>query len=151
MFYDASFLELPWDQPSESCQEYSDWLQKITYLPPWKKIQPMPLSRSQRLSTAFSTHVVKALIKISLNFSFQVCCLNYYWPVQTHASTLQQYRKTAGSLKASHKISYWNSTLSLVFTGLICMYVCVCVRVCSCRRKATSDLSELSREQTAQI
>lgn len=35
--------ELPWDQPSESCQEYSDWLQKKTYLPPWKKIQPMLL------------------------------------------------------------------------------------------------------------
>ncbi|KAI4813798.1 hypothetical protein KUCAC02_003026 [Chaenocephalus aceratus] len=37
-------LELPWDQPTESCQEYSDWLQKKTYLPPWKKIKPMPLS-----------------------------------------------------------------------------------------------------------
>uniref|UniRef100_A0A8C6S478 non-specific serine/threonine protein kinase n=1 Tax=Neogobius melanostomus TaxID=47308 RepID=A0A8C6S478_9GOBI len=36
--------ELPWDQPSESCQEYSDWLQKNTYLPPWKKIQPMLLA-----------------------------------------------------------------------------------------------------------
>ncbi|KAK5917974.1 hypothetical protein CgunFtcFv8_002780 [Champsocephalus gunnari] len=36
--------ELPWDQPTESCQEYSDWLQKKTYLPPWKKIKPMPLS-----------------------------------------------------------------------------------------------------------
>uniref|UniRef100_A0A3B5AAN8 Serine/threonine-protein kinase CHK1 n=1 Tax=Stegastes partitus TaxID=144197 RepID=A0A3B5AAN8_9TELE len=33
--------ELPWDQPTESCQEYSDWLQKKTYLPPWKKIQPI--------------------------------------------------------------------------------------------------------------
>ncbi|KAI3373639.1 hypothetical protein L3Q82_022240, partial [Scortum barcoo] len=39
--------ELPWDQPTESCQEYSDWLQKKTYLPPWKKIQPMPLSVKQ--------------------------------------------------------------------------------------------------------
>ncbi|KAJ7997610.1 hypothetical protein DPEC_G00230800 [Dallia pectoralis] len=36
--------ELPWDQPSESCQEYSDWLQKKTYLSPWKKITPRPLS-----------------------------------------------------------------------------------------------------------
>ncbi|KAF4077472.1 hypothetical protein AMELA_G00208510 [Ameiurus melas] len=35
--------ELPWDQPSESCQEYSDWLQKKTYLTPWKKIDSMPL------------------------------------------------------------------------------------------------------------
>ncbi|XP_037543337.1 serine/threonine-protein kinase Chk1 [Nematolebias whitei] len=36
--------ELPWDQPTDSCQEFSDWLQKKTYLPPWKKIQPLPLS-----------------------------------------------------------------------------------------------------------
>uniref|UniRef100_A0A8C9YF30 Serine/threonine-protein kinase CHK1 n=1 Tax=Sander lucioperca TaxID=283035 RepID=A0A8C9YF30_SANLU len=41
--------ELPWDQPNESCQEYSDWLQKKTYLPPWKKIQPMPLSLLSKL------------------------------------------------------------------------------------------------------
>ncbi|KAF0038357.1 hypothetical protein F2P81_008841 [Scophthalmus maximus] len=39
--------ELPWDQPTESCQEYSDWVQKKTYLPPWKKIQPTPLSVKQ--------------------------------------------------------------------------------------------------------
>ncbi|XP_076024711.1 serine/threonine-protein kinase Chk1 [Genypterus blacodes] len=41
--------ELPWDQPTESCQEYSDWLQKKTYLPPWKKIEPMPLSLLSKL------------------------------------------------------------------------------------------------------
>ncbi|KAJ0004509.1 hypothetical protein NQD34_010723 [Periophthalmus magnuspinnatus] len=41
--------ELPWDQPSESCQEYSDWLQKKTYLPPWKKIQPMLLGLLSKL------------------------------------------------------------------------------------------------------
>uniref|UniRef100_A0AAR2KE29 Serine/threonine-protein kinase CHK1 n=1 Tax=Pygocentrus nattereri TaxID=42514 RepID=A0AAR2KE29_PYGNA len=35
--------ELPWDQPSESCQEYFDWLQKKTYLTPWKKIDSVPL------------------------------------------------------------------------------------------------------------
>nr|XP_020453998.1 serine/threonine-protein kinase Chk1 isoform X2 [Monopterus albus] len=44
--------ELPWDQPTESCQEYSDWLQKKTYLPPWKKIQPMPLSLLSKLLIA---------------------------------------------------------------------------------------------------
>ncbi|XP_071402392.1 serine/threonine-protein kinase Chk1 [Centroberyx affinis] len=44
--------ELPWDQPSESCQEYSDWLQKKTYLPPWKKIQPTPLSLLSKLLLA---------------------------------------------------------------------------------------------------
>uniref|UniRef100_A0A672GAD4 non-specific serine/threonine protein kinase n=1 Tax=Salarias fasciatus TaxID=181472 RepID=A0A672GAD4_SALFA len=43
--------ELPWDQPTESCQEYSDWLQKKTYLTPWKKIQPMPLSLLSKLLT----------------------------------------------------------------------------------------------------
>ncbi|XP_028277947.1 serine/threonine-protein kinase Chk1 [Parambassis ranga] len=44
--------ELPWDQPTESCQEYSDWLLKKTYLPPWKKIQPMPLSLLSKLLLA---------------------------------------------------------------------------------------------------
>lgn len=39
--------ELPWDKPTESCQEYADWLQKKTYLPPWKKIQPLPLSKRE--------------------------------------------------------------------------------------------------------
>ncbi|MEQ2258300.1 Serine/threonine-protein kinase Chk1 [Xenotaenia resolanae] len=41
--------ELPWDQPTESCEEYADWLQKKTYLPPWNKIQPMPLSLLSKL------------------------------------------------------------------------------------------------------
>ncbi|XP_077447820.1 serine/threonine-protein kinase Chk1 [Stigmatopora argus] len=41
--------ELPWDQPSEICQEFSDWLKKKTYLPPWKKIQPMPLCLLSKL------------------------------------------------------------------------------------------------------
>ncbi|XP_019940880.2 serine/threonine-protein kinase Chk1 [Paralichthys olivaceus] len=41
--------ELPWDQPTESCQEFSDWVQKKTYLPPWKKIQPTPLSLLSKL------------------------------------------------------------------------------------------------------
>lgn len=44
--------ELPWDQPTESCQEYADWLQKKAYLPPWKKIQPMPLSLLSKLLLA---------------------------------------------------------------------------------------------------
>ncbi|XP_066502148.1 serine/threonine-protein kinase Chk1 [Hoplias malabaricus] len=35
--------ELPWDQPSESCQEYFDWLNQKMYLTPWKKIDSMPL------------------------------------------------------------------------------------------------------------
>ncbi|XP_064424731.1 serine/threonine-protein kinase Chk1 [Latimeria chalumnae] len=36
--------ELPWDQPSEGCQEYSDWLAKKLYVTPWKKIDAMPLA-----------------------------------------------------------------------------------------------------------
>lgn len=38
--------ELPWDQPSNSCQEYCDWKEKKTYLPPWKKIDSVPLGKS---------------------------------------------------------------------------------------------------------
>lgn len=37
--------ELPWDQPSDSCQEYSDWKERKTYLPPWKKIHSAPLGK----------------------------------------------------------------------------------------------------------
>uniref|UniRef100_H3CX90 Serine/threonine-protein kinase CHK1 n=1 Tax=Tetraodon nigroviridis TaxID=99883 RepID=H3CX90_TETNG len=44
--------ELPWDQPTESCQEYSDWLQKKTYQPPWKKIEPAPLSLLSKILVA---------------------------------------------------------------------------------------------------
>uniref|UniRef100_A0A8C6ZCZ1 non-specific serine/threonine protein kinase n=1 Tax=Nothoprocta perdicaria TaxID=30464 RepID=A0A8C6ZCZ1_NOTPE len=36
--------ELPWDQPSAACQEYSDWKERKTYLPPWKKIDSAPLA-----------------------------------------------------------------------------------------------------------
>lgn len=35
--------ELPWDQPTESCHEYSDWLEKKSFLTPWKKIDTLPL------------------------------------------------------------------------------------------------------------
>ncbi|XP_067166122.1 serine/threonine-protein kinase Chk1 [Apteryx mantelli] len=41
--------ELPWDQPSESCQEYGDWKARKTYLPPWKKIDSAPLALLQRM------------------------------------------------------------------------------------------------------
>uniref|UniRef100_A0A8B9QLH7 non-specific serine/threonine protein kinase n=1 Tax=Apteryx owenii TaxID=8824 RepID=A0A8B9QLH7_APTOW len=43
--------ELPWDQPSESCQEYGDWKARKTYLPPWKKIDSAPLALLQRMLT----------------------------------------------------------------------------------------------------
>ncbi len=38
-------IELPWDQPSENCQEYLDWQEKKIYLTPWKKIDAVPLSK----------------------------------------------------------------------------------------------------------
>ncbi|XP_048840575.1 serine/threonine-protein kinase Chk1 [Brienomyrus brachyistius] len=41
--------ELPWDQPIETCQEYSDWLQRKTYITPWKKIDALPLSVLTRI------------------------------------------------------------------------------------------------------
>lgn len=41
----VSVLELPWDQPSDNCQEYSDWKEKKTYLNPWKKIDSAPLGK----------------------------------------------------------------------------------------------------------
>ncbi|XP_051903123.1 serine/threonine-protein kinase Chk1 [Hippocampus zosterae] len=44
--------ELPWDQPAEICQEYLDWLNKKTYLSPWKKIQPVPLCLLSKLLLA---------------------------------------------------------------------------------------------------
>ncbi|NXU77839.1 CHK1 kinase, partial [Oreotrochilus melanogaster] len=40
----ASPPELPWDQPSDTCQEYSDWKEHKTYLSPWKKIDSAPLA-----------------------------------------------------------------------------------------------------------
>ncbi|XP_068772962.1 serine/threonine-protein kinase Chk1 isoform X1 [Struthio camelus] len=41
--------ELPWDQPSDECQEYSDWKERKTYLPPWKKIDSAPLALLRKL------------------------------------------------------------------------------------------------------
>ncbi|KAM8795510.1 serine/threonine-protein kinase Chk1 [Eudromia elegans] len=36
--------ELPWDEPSAACQEYSDWRERKTHLPPWTKIDSAPLA-----------------------------------------------------------------------------------------------------------
>ncbi|XP_077160979.1 serine/threonine-protein kinase Chk1 [Paroedura picta] len=43
--------ELPWDQPSDTCQEYCDWKEKKTYLSPWKKIDSLPLALLLKLLT----------------------------------------------------------------------------------------------------
>uniref|UniRef100_A0A6Q2YXZ2 Serine/threonine-protein kinase CHK1 n=1 Tax=Esox lucius TaxID=8010 RepID=A0A6Q2YXZ2_ESOLU len=59
--------ELPWDQPSESCQEYSDWLQKKTYLSPWKKITHSPLSKTHPHTPFGKTYTP------SPNFSSHYC------------------------------------------------------------------------------
>ncbi|XP_072048437.1 serine/threonine-protein kinase Chk1-like [Amphiura filiformis] len=36
--------ELPWDEPTYSCKEYSDWLDKKMHLSPWRKIDPLALA-----------------------------------------------------------------------------------------------------------
>uniref|UniRef100_A0A663LTJ7 Checkpoint kinase 1 n=1 Tax=Athene cunicularia TaxID=194338 RepID=A0A663LTJ7_ATHCN len=46
---------LPWDQPSDSCQEYSDWKERKTYLPPWKKIDSAPLALLHKILTESPT------------------------------------------------------------------------------------------------
>nr|XP_056716995.1 serine/threonine-protein kinase Chk1 [Euleptes europaea] len=43
--------ELPWDQPSDTCQEYCDWKEKKTYLSPWKKIDSLPLALLLKILT----------------------------------------------------------------------------------------------------
>ncbi|NXK47079.1 CHK1 kinase, partial [Chauna torquata] len=47
--------ELPWDQPSDSCQEYSDWKERKTYLPPWRKIDSAPLALLHKILTESPT------------------------------------------------------------------------------------------------
>ena len=37
--------ELPWDEPTYTCREFSDWLDKKMHLSPWKKIDPLPLGK----------------------------------------------------------------------------------------------------------
>uniref|UniRef100_A0A8C5MWJ8 Serine/threonine-protein kinase CHK1 n=1 Tax=Leptobrachium leishanense TaxID=445787 RepID=A0A8C5MWJ8_9ANUR len=43
--------ELPWDQPSDSCQEYCDWKERKHYLNPWKKVDSTPLALLCKLLT----------------------------------------------------------------------------------------------------
>ncbi|NWU72302.1 CHK1 kinase, partial [Pterocles burchelli] len=47
--------ELPWDQPSDTCQEYSDWKERKTYLSPWKKIDSAPLALLHKILTESPT------------------------------------------------------------------------------------------------
>ncbi|OXB56014.1 hypothetical protein ASZ78_015478 [Callipepla squamata] len=47
--------ELPWDQPSDSCQEYSDWKERKTYLAPWRKIDSAPLALLHKILTESPT------------------------------------------------------------------------------------------------
>lgn len=64
--------ELPWDQPSDSCQEYSDWKERKTYLPPWRKIDSAPLGRQPAGSGA--QHPVPCSILLFLPRFPQLCC-----------------------------------------------------------------------------
>lgn len=41
--------ELPWDEPTYSCQEYSDWLDKKMHLSPWRKMDPLALAFLKRI------------------------------------------------------------------------------------------------------
>ncbi|XP_071806704.1 serine/threonine-protein kinase Chk1-like [Asterias amurensis] len=41
--------ELPWDEPTYSCREFSDWLDKKMHLSPWKKIDPLPLALLRKI------------------------------------------------------------------------------------------------------
>ncbi|KAM9299276.1 serine/threonine-protein kinase Chk1 [Gastrophryne carolinensis] len=41
--------ELPWDQPSDTCQEYCDWKESKHYLNPWKKIDSAPLALLRKI------------------------------------------------------------------------------------------------------
>ncbi|MGH0132703.1 UNVERIFIED_CONTAM: hypothetical protein FKN15_027803 [Acipenser sinensis] len=65
--------ELPWDQPSESCQEYADWLLKKTFLTPWKKIDAAPLSKA--LSHSHASFRVGSAARILLCYCTCVCCV----------------------------------------------------------------------------
>lgn len=41
--------ELPWDEPSDICQEYCDWLERKVQLSPWNKIDTAALALLRRL------------------------------------------------------------------------------------------------------
>eukprot|EP00057_Strongylocentrotus_purpuratus_P022517 XP_011676991.1 PREDICTED: serine/threonine-protein kinase Chk1-like [Strongylocentrotus purpuratus] len=43
--------ELPWDEPTYSCKEYCDWLDKKMHLSPWKKIDTTPLALLRKILT----------------------------------------------------------------------------------------------------
>ncbi|OWK57033.1 Serine/threonine-protein kinase Chk1 [Lonchura striata] len=49
------FQQLIAGVPSDSCQEYSDWKEKKTYLPPWKKIDSAPLALLHKILTESPT------------------------------------------------------------------------------------------------
>lgn len=41
--------ELPWDEPSNTCQEYCDWLDRKVHLSPWSKIDTGPLALLRKI------------------------------------------------------------------------------------------------------
>ena len=55
LFYDPQFYsaifsgELPWDEPSISCEEYSNWLEHKIQFTPWSKIGTLPLALLRKI------------------------------------------------------------------------------------------------------
>ncbi|XP_064641120.1 serine/threonine-protein kinase Chk1-like [Lineus longissimus] len=43
--------ELPWDEPTTSCQEYNDWKECKITITPWSKINNLPLSLLRKILT----------------------------------------------------------------------------------------------------
>ncbi|XP_022101375.1 serine/threonine-protein kinase Chk1-like [Acanthaster planci] len=41
--------ELPWDEPTNACKEFSNWLDRKMHLSPWKKIDPLPLALLRKI------------------------------------------------------------------------------------------------------
>ena len=41
--------ELPWDEPSMACEEYSNWLDHKIQLTPWSKIGTLPLALLRKI------------------------------------------------------------------------------------------------------
>ncbi|XP_057604644.1 serine/threonine-protein kinase Chk1 isoform X2 [Hippopotamus amphibius kiboko] len=99
--------ELPWDQPSDSCQEYCDWKEKKTYLNPWKKIDSAPLGAKRPRVTSggvpespggFSKH-----IQSNLDFS----------PVN-NASSEENVKYSSSQPEPRTGLSLWDSSPSYI-------------------------------------
>lgn len=108
--------ELPWDQPSESCQEYTDWLQRKTYLPPWKKVLPSPLSLLSKLLLASP----EERISISDMKKDRWFTTGAKRPSDSHGSSKKILRTDSGSvsrIKSDDRIQFSSSQPDLPAVG----------------------------------